>query len=121
MMVFLRNTRNAKRLFSVIYKYNSRLTPHVSRFTPNVSRLTFNAQRLLTFQTGLPRYRTSPLVWKPRKDYKYRQHNNKPIELWSNKVIFEKISSIHNNPVKEGLAYNSQDYACSSESDYARE
>jgi len=60
-------------------------------------------------------------VWKPWKDYKYRQHNNKPIELWSNKVISEKISNIHNNPFEEGLAYYPQDYVCSNARDYARE
>ena len=27
--------------------------------------------------------------------YQLWQHNNKPIEIWSNKVIFEKISYVH--------------------------
>ena len=35
--------------------------------------------------------------------YQFWRHDNKPIELWSNKVIDEKISYIHNNPVEEGL------------------
>jgi hypothetical protein len=34
------------------------------------------------------------------------RQNNKPIERWSNKVIFEKINYVHNNPVEEGLVYN---------------
>lgn len=55
------------------------------------------------------------------KDYQFWQHNNKPIELWINKVIFEKISYIHNNPVEEGLVYNPQDYVYSSARDYAGE
>ncbi len=29
------------------------------------------------------------------------RHDNHPIELWSNKVIDEKINYVHNNPVKE--------------------
>lgn len=49
------------------------------------------------------------------------QHNNKPIELWSNKVIFEKISYIHNNPVEAGLVFYPQDYVYSSARDYAGE
>lgn len=54
-------------------------------------------------------------------DYQFWQHNNKPIELWSNKVIFEKINYIHFNPVEEGLVYNPQDYVYSSAKDYAGE
>jgi len=46
-------------------------------------------------------------------------HDNKPIELWSNKVINEKISYIHNNPVNEGLVYYPEDYVYSSARDYS--
>jgi hypothetical protein len=28
-----------------------------------------------------------------------------PIELWSNKVIQQKIDYVHHNPVEEGLVY----------------
>ncbi len=55
------------------------------------------------------------------KDYQFWQHSSKPIELWSNKVVFEKISYIHNHPVEEGLVYNPQDYVYSSARDYAGE
>jgi len=34
------------------------------------------------------------------KQYQFWRHDNKAIELWSNKVIFEKINYIHNNKVK---------------------
>ncbi len=47
--------------------------------------------------------------------------NNKPVELWNNKVIFEKINYIHNNPVEEGLVYNPEDYVYSSARDYSGE
>ena len=39
------------------------------------------------------------------KEYQFWRHDNKPIELWSNKVIWEKISYVHNNPVEAGLVY----------------
>ncbi len=42
--------------------------------------------------------------------YQFWRHDNKPIELWSNKVIDEKINYIHNNPVEEGFVYNPEDY-----------
>jgi REP element-mobilizing transposase RayT len=53
------------------------------------------------------------------KEFQFWQHNNKPIELWSNKVLFEKINYIHNNPVDEGLVYYPQDYVYSSAKEYA--
>ena len=55
------------------------------------------------------------------KKYQFWRHDNKPIELWSNKVIAEKINYIHNNPVEEGLVYNPEDYVYSSARDYSGE
>lgn len=53
--------------------------------------------------------------------YQFWRHDNKPIELWSNKVIDEKIDYVHNNPVEEGLVFRAQDYLYSSAADYAGE
>jgi len=55
------------------------------------------------------------------KKYQFWRHDNKPIELWSSKVINEKISYIHQNPVEEGLVYHPEDYVYSSARDYAGE
>jgi REP element-mobilizing transposase RayT len=55
------------------------------------------------------------------KHYQFWRHDNKPIELWSNKVIFEKINYIHNNPVKEALVFQPEDYKYSSAVDYSGE
>ena len=44
-----------------------------------------------------------------------------PIELWSNKVIDEKIAYIHNNPLEAGLVFRAEDYMYSSAVDYAGE
>jgi len=52
------------------------------------------------------------------KMYQFWRHDNKPIELWSNKVIDEKINYIHNNPVEDGLVSYPEDYAYSSARDY---
>ena len=49
------------------------------------------------------------------------RHDNKPIEVYSNKVIFEKINYIHQNPVEEGLVYRAEEYVYSSAKDYAGE
>ena len=51
--------------------------------------------------------------------YQFWRHDNKPIELWSNKVIKQKIDYVHNNPVDAGLVFNAEDYVYSSAIDYA--
>ena len=51
--------------------------------------------------------------------YQFWRHDNKPIELWSNKVIDEKINYIHNNPVEEGLVFRPENYIYSSAQDYS--
>jgi hypothetical protein len=44
------------------------------------------------------------------KQYQVWRHDNKPIELWSNKVIDQKLDYIHNNPVEEGLVFRAEHY-----------
>ena len=46
--------------------------------------------------------------------YQFWQHHNKPIELWSEKVIKQKIEYIHNNPVLSGFVTNPIDWKYSS-------
>ena len=53
--------------------------------------------------------------------YGFWQNDNHPIELWSNKVIDEKIDYVHNNPIEEGLVFRAEDYLYSSAADYAGE
>jgi REP element-mobilizing transposase RayT len=53
--------------------------------------------------------------------YQFWRHDNKPIELWSNKVIKEKVNYIHQNPVEAGLVFKPQDYIYSSAIDYCDE
>ena len=52
-------------------------------------------------------------------EHQFWRHDNKPIELWSNAVIWEKIKYIHNNPVEAGLVYKAHNYVYSSAVDYA--
>jgi REP element-mobilizing transposase RayT len=55
------------------------------------------------------------------KQYQFWRHDNKPIELWSNNVIDEKLNYIHQNPVEEGLVFKAEHYVYSSAIDYAGE
>lgn len=49
------------------------------------------------------------------------QQHNQPIELWSPKVIKQKIDYIHNNPVKHGFVLNPVDWKYSSARNYAND
>lgn len=53
--------------------------------------------------------------------YQFWRHDNHPIELWSNWVIWQKINYTHQNPVKAGLVTRAEDYRYSSAIDYADE
>ncbi len=59
--------------------------------------------------------------FKTKEGYSFWRGDNKPIELWSNSVIDQKINYLHQNPVEEGLVFRAQDYVYSSACDYAGE
>ena len=69
----------------------------------------------------LEQFRKAALKSSNVKHYQFWQHDNKPIELWSNSVIQEKIDYIHQNPVIEGLVFRPEDYPYSSAVDYSGE
>src|SRR5690606_31806550 len=47
------------------------------------------------------------------------QHHNKPKELWSNKVIDQKVDYIHLNPVVAGFVVSPEEWKYSSAIDFA--
>lgn len=49
------------------------------------------------------------------------QQHNKPIELWSGKVMKQKINYIHNNPVESGFVTDPIDWKYSSARNYAED
>ncbi|MFT6946175.1 MAG: hypothetical protein ACJARP_000586 [Vicingaceae bacterium] len=51
--------------------------------------------------------------------YQFWRHDTKPIELWSNKVITEKVNYVYQNPAEAGLVYRPEDYVYSSAIDYS--
>lgn len=53
--------------------------------------------------------------------YHFWRHENKPIELWSNPVIRQKINDVHQNPVEAGLVFRTEYYRSSSAVDYSDE
>ncbi|WP_222844169.1 hypothetical protein [Saccharicrinis aurantiacus] len=55
------------------------------------------------------------------KGSQFWQQHNKPIELWSNEVIQQKIDYIHNNPVVSGFVSEPYHWKYSSATNYADE
>ena len=53
------------------------------------------------------------------KNYQFWRHDNKPIHVYSEKVIRQKLDYIHNNPVKAGIVLLPKHYLHSSASNYA--
>lgn len=53
--------------------------------------------------------------------YQFWRHDNHPIEVYSNFVIFQKINYVHQNPVKAGYVDKPEDYMYSSAVDYSGE
>lgn len=51
--------------------------------------------------------------------YKVWQDGNRPVVLYSNKFIWQKLEYIHNNPVEYGIVKNPEDYLFSSARNYA--
>jgi REP element-mobilizing transposase RayT len=52
-------------------------------------------------------------------NHQFWRHDNRPIELWSNKVMYQKINYIHMNPVVAGYVFRPEDYPYSSAVDYS--
>ncbi|MFK7981940.1 MAG: hypothetical protein AB8G86_18310 [Saprospiraceae bacterium] len=62
-------------------------------------------------------------AWYAKKNRKQQQHQvwaegNHPIALWSPEVIWQKIRYIHNNPMRQRLVHQPEDYLYSSAGDY---
>ena len=49
------------------------------------------------------------------------QQHNQPIEIWSLKVFEQKLSYIHENPVKSGFVIDPVEYKYSSARNYAND
>jgi len=54
-----------------------------------------------------------------RTGHQFWRQDNRPIEIYSNVVIDQKLDYLHNNPVKAGFVENPEDYLYSSAVDYA--
>ncbi|SFF07916.1 REP-associated tyrosine transposase [Sunxiuqinia elliptica] len=59
--------------------------------------------------------------FKTAEGYRFWRNDNKPVELWSNAVIDQKLNYLHQNPVEEGLVFQAEHYMYSSAIDYSGE
>jgi len=56
---------------------------------------------------------------KRNNTYQVWTHENRAVEVFSNKFIEQKVNYIHNNPVVTGIVANAEDYLYSSARNYA--
>ena len=54
-------------------------------------------------------------------NYQFWQQHNKPIELYDNEIMDQKLDYLHNNPVEAGIVSRPEDYIYSSACDYCGE
>jgi len=50
--------------------------------------------------------------------FQFWRQDNQPMEIYSPKFVFQKLSYIHNNPVEAGLVEKPEHYLYSSAKDY---
>ena len=62
----------------------------------------------------LERFEQAGRINSNNRKYQFWRQDNKPIELWSNDVIDQKIDYVHNNPVEAGFVKHPEDYLYSS-------
>lgn len=60
-------------------------------------------------------------IFRSDEGIRFWRGDNHPIEVYSNKIIRQKLNYIHNNPVKAGLVFRPEHYPYSSAVDYAGE
>ena len=88
----------------------------------------YTSKKLIkTIEENLQESRKEWLLWMFEKAGKqnatvtnrqFWQQHNKPIELWTDKVIQQKIEYIHNNPVAAGFVTDPVDWKYSSARNY---
>jgi len=44
-------------------------------------------------------------------NYKVWQDGNHPMELDTNKMLDQRLSYLHNNPVEQGVVFHAEDYS----------
>lgn len=89
----------------------------------------FTSKQMIRTISGNPQEsRKEWLLWMFRKageknsnvkEYQFWQQHNQPLELWSAPVIKQKLTYIHNNPVKAGFVKEAWEWKYSSARNYA--
>ena len=66
----------------------------------------------------LREFKAAGMPLKRNKNYKVWQDGNHPIELDTNKMLEQRLSYLHNNPVEHSIVLRPEDYVFSSAIDY---
>ena len=92
-LIFRDKNNDPSKLLKEIKTYTSKKLQELITENPQESRMEW-----LIWMMERAGYKNSNV-----KNRQFWQQNNKPIELWSNEVIQQKVDYIHNNPVESGF------------------
>jgi REP element-mobilizing transposase RayT len=110
-LIFRDKHQKPEKLLGDLKRFTSRVLVNAIRENPRESRKEFL----------LKKFKEAAIESSNVKHSQFWRHDNKPIELWSNKVITEKINYVHNNPVEAGYVFRPEDCKYSSAVDYSDE
>lgn len=103
--------QNPGKLFKELKTFTSKKLQHLVQENPTESR----KEWLIWMMERAGRKNSNV------KNKQFCQQHNKPIELWSNKGIEQKLDYVHNNPEKAGFVDEPQHWKYSCAKNYASE
>jgi hypothetical protein len=54
-----------------------------------------------------------------KSGFQFWQHHNKPCEIWTEKVFYQKLDYMHNNPIEAGFVIEAEHWKYSSAVNYS--
>ena len=87
-------------------------------FMPSHVHLVFRAEEEIETHPQESRQEWMLALFEQNKPRQFWQHHNKPIELWSDKVVNQKIYYVHMNPVRAGFVTSPEHWKYSSAKNY---
>jgi len=108
-LIFRANQKDPSAVIKSLKTYTSNKLSHLIQFNPEESRKDYFLKLMIRAANKKSNVRHLQL-W---------QHENKPIELWTQAVIEQKLEYIHLNPVKAGFVEQPEFWRYSSAIDFA--
>lgn len=97
----------------------SEILRDLKKFTSRIISQKLELEKSIESEKALMIFKNAGAKLTRIKNYKVWKDGNRPMVLYSNKFIWQKLNYIHNNPVEAGLVENAEDYLFSSARNYA--